>query len=164
MAAEIAADERAEETVGESDERHDQRNVNAFDKCEHTGVASQFIAELGKGLQTFLGLGHKVGIALEGAEAHGVVDVGDGNAVSAQLLTEEHIFIAIIAETLIKGVGEHQVATDEEIGCVEIAIGILLATLCSMILLSSFLITIAEIVFEGIWIAAYTDTTINDLC
>ena len=114
--------------------------------------------------KTFLSLGYKVGIALEGAEAHRVVDVGDGNVVSAQLLTEEHVFIAIIAETLIKGVGEHQVAADEEIGSMEIAIGILLATLCSMILLSSFLIAIAEIVFEGIWIAAYTDTTINDLC
>ena len=144
-AAEVAADERAEEAVGESDERHDQRNVDAFDKCEHTGVASQFIAELGKGLQTFLGFGHKVGIALEGAEAHGVVDVGDGNAVSAQLLAEEHVLVAVIAETLIKGMGEHQVATDEEIGSMEVLIRILLALLSDMLLLSSLLITVAEI-------------------
>lgn len=36
MAAEVAADESAKKTVGESDERHDQRNVDTFDKSEHT--------------------------------------------------------------------------------------------------------------------------------
>ena len=120
------------------------------------------MVELGKGLQTFLGLGDEVGIALKGAEAHGVVDVGDGNAVSAQLLAEEHILIAIMAEALVEGVGEHQVTTDEEIGGVEVAIGILLAYLNRMLMLDSLLITIAEIVPERIGITAYTDTAIND--
>ena len=87
-----------------------------------------------------------------------------GYFVAAELLAKEHILIAIIAETLIKGVSPHQITTDEEIGCVEVAIGILQAYLNCMLLLSSLLIAITEIVFEGIWIAAYTDTTINDLC
>ena len=80
--------------------------------------------------------------------------MGDGNAVSAQLLAEKHILVAIVAETLVEGVGEHQVTTDEEIGCMEVAIGILLAYLNRMLMLNSLLIAITEIVFEDIWIAS----------
>lgn len=80
-AAEVASDETAEEAVGETDEAQNQRNMDAFDEGDKTGIASQFIAELMEGAQAFLGLGYEVGVALEGAEAHGIVDMGDGNAV-----------------------------------------------------------------------------------
>jgi len=115
-----------------------------------------------EGSQTFLSLGYEVGVALEGAEAHRVVEVGDCNVVSAQLLAEKHILIAVIAEALVKRVDKHQVTADEEVGGVEVVVGILLAYLNRMLMLDSLLITIAEIVPERIGITAYTDTAIND--
>ena len=119
MAAEIAADESAKQAVGEADDPQYRRNVDAVGECEYAGVASQFMAELTEGAQAFFSLGHKVGVGFKGAEAQRVVDVGDGNAVSAQLLAEEHILIAIVAEALVEGVGEHHVAADKEVARVE---------------------------------------------
>lgn len=80
-AAKVATDKLAEDAMGESDEAQDQRNMDAFDKCNQTGVASQFVAEPTESAQAFFGLGNKVMIALKGAEAHGIVDVGDGDMV-----------------------------------------------------------------------------------
>ncbi len=89
--------------------------------------------------------------------------MGDGNAVGAQLFAEEHILIAIVAEALVERVGEHQVATDEEIGGVKVLIRMLLPLLCGMRMRFSHLITIAEITLECIGIAAYTDTAVDDI-
>lgn len=133
-ATEVVADKPTEKTVGESDEAQDQRDVNALDEGEQTGIASQFITELMEGAQAFFGLTDKVGVALEGTETHRVVDVSDGNMVSTQLFAKEYILVAVIAETLVEGMGEHEVATDEEVGSVEVAIGILLAYLHRMLL------------------------------
>ena len=121
------------------------------------------MTELAKGSQAFLCLGDKVGIALESTEPHRVIDMGNGNVVGTQLFAEKHILIAVITETLIKGVGEHQVATDEVIGSMEIVVGILLASLYSMFLLGSLLIAITEIVLERIGIATNGYATIDDI-
>ena len=69
MTTEVSADECAKQTVGEADDPQDRRNVDAVDECEHTGIASQFIAELTEGAQAFFSLGHKVGVGFKGAEA-----------------------------------------------------------------------------------------------
>ena len=163
MAAEIAADGSAKQAVGEADDPQYRRNVDAVGECEHAGVTSQFMAELTEGAQAFFSLGHEVGVGFKGAEAQRVVDVGDGNAVSAQLLAEEHVLIAIVAEALVEGVGEHQVTTDEEIGGVEVLIRMQSSLLCGMLMLSSLLIAIAEIALQCIGIAAYADTTVDDI-
>lgn len=162
-AAEVATDEPTEESMEETDDPQYQRDMDAFDEGENTGVASQFMTELAKGSQAFLCLGDKVGIALKGAEAQGIVDVGDGNMVGAQLFAEEHVLVAIVAEALIEGVGEHQVATDEEISGMEVAIGILLTSLCGMLVLGSLLVLIAEIALERIGIATNGYATIDDV-
>ena len=128
-ATEVAADESTEKTMGETDEAQYQRNMDAFDEGNKTGIASQFIAELMEGAQALFGLADKVGVALEGTKSHRVVDMGDGDMVGTQLLAKEHIFVSIVTETLIEGVGEHEVTTDEEVGGVEVTIGILLAYL-----------------------------------
>ena len=162
-AAEVAADEPAEEAMGETDDPQDEGDVDAVDEGEQVGIAAQFFAELAKGAQTFLGLGHKRGIGLEGAEAHRVVDMGDGDAGGTQLFAEEHILVAIVAEPLVEGVGAHQVATDEEVGRVEILIGMQLPLVGGMTWLGSLLITVAEITLEGFGIASDGHAAVDDI-
>lgn len=162
-AAEILSFPLAEEPVPAADEADDDGQMDAFDEGDKTGIASQFIAELTEGAQTFLSLGYEVGVALKSAEAHRIVDVGDGNVVATQLFAKEYVLIAVIAETLIKGVGEHKVTTDEEIGSMEVAIGILLAYLNCMLMLCSLLVAITEIALECISIATDGYTAINDI-
>ena len=65
--------------------------------------------------------------------------------VGPQLFAEEHILVAIIAETLIEGVGEHQVATDEEVGGVEVLIGAFPAHLRGVLALGGFLVEVAQV-------------------
>lgn len=101
--------------------------MDAIDEGEQAGIASQIVAELEEGAQTFFGLTYKVGIALEMAEAHRVVDMGDGNMVAVEGLAQHDIFVAIMAEPLVERMVEHDIATDEEIGRVEMLIGRLLA-------------------------------------
>ena len=162
-AAKVVTDKPAEEAMGESDEAQDQGNVDAFDEGDQARVASQFIAELVESAQTFLRLCHKIGVALEGAESHGIVDVGDGDVVGSQLFAEKHILIAVVTETLIEGVGEHDVSANEEVGGMEVAVGILLALVCRMLMLCCLLIEIAEIALEGVGIATNGYPSIDDI-
>ena len=108
--------------------------MDALDEGQKTGVASQFILESVEGTETFFGLRHKVGVALKGTETHRVVDMGDGDVVGTQLFAEKHILVAVIAETLVERVGEHEVATNEKVSGVEVTIWILLAYLHRMLL------------------------------
>lgn len=50
------------------------------------------------------------------------MDVHDRYVMLMERLAQEHILVAITAEALIEGVGEHEIATDEEIGGVEVLI------------------------------------------
>ena len=75
------------------------------------------------------------------------MDVHNRYVVLTERLAQEHIFVTIMAETLIEGVGEHERATDEEIGRVEVLIGRLLATGCGMMRLFGFLVEITETTF-----------------
>lgn len=79
------------------------------------------------------------------------------------MFAEEHVLVAVIAETLVEGVGQHLLTTDEEIGGVEVAIGGLLTFLYGMILLGSLFIAIAEIAFQIAGIATDGNAAINDI-
>ena len=68
-----------------------------------------------QGAQPLFGLGHEVGVGLKGAEAHRVVYVADGDVVCLELLAEEHVLIAIVAEPLVEGMCEHEAPADEEV-------------------------------------------------
>ena len=105
-----------------ADEAENEGDMDAGDEREQAGIAAEIALELMEGTQAFLGLGHKLWVGLEGAEAHGIVDMADGDAMLAERLAQEHILVAITAEALIEGVGEHERATDEEIGCMEMLI------------------------------------------
>lgn len=105
-----------------ADEAENEGDMDAGDECEQAGIAAEIALELMEGTQAFLGLGHKLWVGLEGAEAYGIIDMADGDAMLAERLAQEHILVAITAETLIEGVGEHEIATDEEIGCMEMLI------------------------------------------
>ena len=108
--------------MAETDEAENEGDMDAGDEREQAGIAAEIALELMEGTQAFLGLGHKLWVALEGAEAHGIIDMADGDAVLAERLAQEHILVAITAEALIEGVGEHEIATDKEIGGVEVLI------------------------------------------
>ena len=137
--------------------------MDALDEGQKTGVASQFILESVEGTETFFGLRHKVGVALKGTETHRVVDMGDGDVVGTQLLAKEYVLIAIVTETLIERVGEHDFTTDEEVGRVEVAIGIPLSPLHGVLMFGCLLIAITEIVLEGFGITTDRDTAVDDI-
>lgn len=108
--------------MAETDEAEDEGDMDAGDEREQAGIAAEIALELMEGAEAFLGLGDKLWVGFEGAEAHGIVDMADGDAVLAERLAQKHILVAITAEALIEGVGEHEIATDEEIGCMEMLI------------------------------------------
>ena len=105
-----------------ADEAEDEGDMDAGDEREQAGIAAEIALELMEGTQAFLGLGHKLWVGFECAEAHGIIDMADGDVLLAERLAQEHILVAITAEALIEGVGEHEIATDEEIGGVKVLI------------------------------------------
>lgn len=108
--------------MAEADEAENEGDMDAGDEREQAGIAAEIALELMEGAEAFLGFGDKLWVGFEGAEAHGIVDMADGDAMLAERLAQEHILVAITAEALIEGVGEHEIATDEEIGCMEMLI------------------------------------------
>ena len=108
--------------MAEADERKNEGDVDAGDEREQAGIAAKIALELMEGAEAFLGLGHKLWVGLEGAETYGIIDMADGDMLLAERLAQEHILVAITAETLIEGVGEHERATDEEVGGMEMLI------------------------------------------
>ena len=105
-----------------ADEAENEGDMDAGDEREQAGIAAEIALELMEGAEAFLGFGDKLWFGLEGAEAHGIIDMADGDAMLTERLAQEHILVAITAEALIEGVGEHEIATDEEIGGVEVLI------------------------------------------
>ena len=105
-----------------ADEAEDEGDMDAGDQREQAGIAAEIALELMEGAEAFLGLGHKLWVGFEGAEAHGIIDMADGDVLLTERLAQEHILVAITAEALVEGVGEHEIATDEEIGCMEMLI------------------------------------------
>ena len=59
-----------------ADEAENEGDMDAGDERDQAGIAAEIALELMEGTQAFLGLGHKLWVALEGAEAHGIVDIG----------------------------------------------------------------------------------------
>jgi hypothetical protein len=122
--------------------------VDTGNEGEQSGIASQIVAELVEGTQSFLGLGDKVGIILKRAEAERIVDMEDGNLMLAQHLAEKHVFIAIMPETLVEWVFTHDVAPHEEIGGVDVLIGGLLPLFGCMARGLGCLVTITQVAFQ----------------
>ena len=122
--------------------------MDAGDEGEQTGIATQIVAELAERAEPFLGLGDEVGITFEGAEAHRVVDMLDGDAVLAESLAEQDILVAIMTEPFIEGMAKHEVATYQEIGGVEMLPGILLTLRGCMLRCLGTLVEVTEIARE----------------
>lgn len=162
-AAEVAPFCFSEETVPETDKTENEGDVDAFDQGEQAGVTSEVVLELMERAKTFFGFKNELRIALEGTETDGVMDVGNKYVVLAERLAQEHIFVTIMTETLIEGVGEHERTTDEEIGCVEVLIGRLSATGHGMMRLFGFFVEITEAAFKCIGIAIDGYTTYDDI-
>ena len=91
------------------------------------------------------------------------MDVNYWYVVLTERLAQEHILVTIMTETFIERVGQHELATDEEIGRVEVLIRGLLATGCRMTRLFGFLVEIAEATLECIRIAIDGHTTNDDI-
>lgn len=70
--------------MAETDEAENEGDMDAGDQREQAGIAVEIALELMEGAEAFLGLGHKLWVGFEGAEAHGIVDMADGDV----LLTE----------------------------------------------------------------------------
>ena len=115
VAAEVVAQEWAKESVQQTDSATNEVNVNALYEGDHVGVATQVIAEMVECAQPLLCLADEVGVVLVGIEAGGVVEVCNLDAGLSQLFAPEHVLVAIVAETLVEGVGNDDVATYHEI-------------------------------------------------
>ena len=115
---------------------------------EQPGIASQIVAKLMESTQSFLGLGDKVGITLEGTETHRVVDMFDGDAVLAEGLAKQDILVAIMTEPFIEGITEHEVATHQKIGGMKMLPGILLTLRGCMLRCLGTLVKVTEIAGE----------------
>ncbi len=136
--------------------------MDAVDEGEQAGISPQFAAEGVERAQALFGLGHEVGILLEGTEAHGVVDVGNGDTVVAELLAEEHVLVAVAADSLVEGVGEHHLAADAEIGRVEVVVRLLLPLLQRVVGLGGLLVAVAQVAPECLGIAPDAYPSIDD--
>jgi len=112
---------------------------------EQAGIALELVTEQEQGSQTFLGLADKGVVGLETLEAQGVVDVVDGNGMLLKLFAEKDVLIAVVPETLVERMSEHQLAGNEEIGGVEVVIGRLPATLGGVLRGGSILVHGPEI-------------------
>ena len=88
--------------MAEADEAENEGDMDAGDECEQAGIAAEIALELMEGAEAFLGFGDKLWVGFEGAEAHGIIDMADGNAMLAERLAQEHILVAIMAQSLVE--------------------------------------------------------------
>ncbi len=70
--------------MAETDEAENEGDMDAGDQREQAGIAAEIALELMEGTQAFLGFGDKLWVGFEGAEAHGIVDLADGDAMMAE--------------------------------------------------------------------------------
>ena len=64
----------------------------------------------------------------------------DGDGMLFHLFAKEHIFVAVMMETLVERIFEHQLARYQEIGCVEVVVRRQPALFRCMFVFDSFLI------------------------
>ena len=64
--------------------------------------------------------------------------------IAVKCLAKKHVFIAIMAQTLVERMLEHDVATYQQIGRVEMLVGSLLALMGCVMWLFGFLVAIAQ--------------------
>ena len=101
--------------------------MDAANEGEQTGVATQVATKLVERAKTFLGLGNERGIALKVLEGNRIVDMRDRDVMTVERLAQHDIFIAVMAETLVEGIRQHDIAANEEVGGAEVLEGRLLA-------------------------------------
>ena len=90
-----------------ADNREQFPLTKSLNNNQHVGKAAQFLLELIKGTQPFFCLADERGIVLEHLEAERIVNVRYLDVMVLQLLPEENVLIAIVSETIVEGVGEH---------------------------------------------------------
>ena len=113
---------------------------------EQTVISTQLLLEDTERSQSLFGLGHKLCVGLEDFKTQRIVDMRDADAMLLHGLSEEHILIAIVPETQIKGICHHNLPMRHEVGCVEVGIRFAYTLHRRMLLLASFLITESEVV------------------
>lgn len=102
-----------------------------------------------KGTQPFLCFINEGDIILEVFEAERIVNVRYLDVMVLQLFAEEDVLVTVVPETGVEGVGEHDGACYQEIGCVEVLVGMLAANSRQVGLFGILLIAIAERVAHG---------------
>ena len=78
--------------------------MDAFGEGEHVGIAAQVVLELLKDAEGFLCLAEELAVFLESIEIHWIINVTNGYAGLLHSLTEEHVLIAVMPESLVKGI------------------------------------------------------------
>jgi hypothetical protein len=119
--------------------------MDSIDQGEQLRIALQFGSKLMEGAQPLFGLADEMGIVLVDEEAGRVVYMTDIESGLLQLLTEEHVFIAVVTEPLVEGMVDDDVATDYEVAGVEMLEWTFPAFLRPVLGFTGFLIAIAQI-------------------
>ena len=107
-------------------------------------MAAQQVLVEGQTAKGGVGLVHKTAVRLEEAEFHRVVDVEDISLLLLHPCSEEHIFIAVLAETLFQRILKEEVSAHQEVGRMESSIGLLAAGSRVMPVLTRLLIAVTQ--------------------
>ena len=119
--------------------------MDSIDQGEQLRIALQFGSKLMEGAQPLFGLADEMGIVLVDEEAGRVVYMTDIESGLLQLLTEEHVFIAVVTEPLVEGMVDDDVAADNEVAGVEMLEWTFPAFIRPVLRFAGLLIAIAQI-------------------
>lgn len=109
--------------AGEQSQRH------ALFRVQQARITFQLISEGIQGLQTFLRLPDEVLVGFKNFETEWIVDMSERDALLFQRFAEKHVLVAVFPETFIERMLYHDIAVNQEVGGVEVLIGMLLAVL-----------------------------------
>lgn len=96
-------------------------------------------------MKTFLCLRYKGGIILKGSKGEGIINVSDTETFLCQHFSPQHILVAIMSEPLIKGMRKHHLTVYEEVGGMEVTIGMQQALIDMMRCLTMTFILVTEV-------------------
>ena len=157
MLFKIAAERSFEDAAGKVEGPMGQ----SVEVVEQSRIAFKLAAKLIECAQSFFGFVEKMAVVFKMLEAERIGYVMYGDAMLLQLLAEEHILVAVVAEAEVERVGEYEVALHQEIGCVEVVVGMLLSLLWCVAGSKVSLVLIAQVVAHQVWVAANGDTSVN---
>ena len=90
--------------------------------------------------------------------------MGDGNMVAVQRFAKKHILVAVTANALVERMLENDVATNEQVGCVQMLVGSLLALVGCVAWLLGFLVAVAQQLLLFGFAGQYGNTAIDHRC